>query len=141
MQLTPDCILFGISMEEVFILGKAPNKKIVFVIDEHGRTLTRKSLHRLLSELSEKALEERNIDIVAASGSTVNNCAYLADQITGKCIAEWEVIYLHGSKYPPVLLAYEDKEKLIALLPKFKGASAEAVYKVLADSGAYSKLD
>jgi hypothetical protein len=135
-----DCILLGIS-KEVFSLGKAPNKKFVFVIDEHGRTLTQKSLHRLLSELSEKALEERNIDIVAASGPTVNNCAYLADQITGRDIAEWEIIYLHGSKYPPVLLTYENKEKLVALLPEFKGASAEAVYKVLTDSGAFSKLD
>lgn len=45
------------------------------------------------------------------------------------------------SKYPPVLLAYEDKEKLVALLPGFCGTSAEAVYKVLADSGAYDKFE
>lgn len=125
----------------VVILGRTPNKKLVFVIDEHSRTLTKESMHNLLSELFEKALGEKNVDAVTASGPTVNVCAYLADQIVGRDIAEWEIIYFHGSKYPPALLAQEHKENLIALLPEFNGTSAEAIYKVLADSGAYSQFD
>ena len=57
-----------------------------------------------------------------------------------KDIADWEVIYLHGSNYPPVLLDYEDKEELTALLPRFKGTSAEAIYKVLVDSGTFDRF-
>jgi hypothetical protein len=119
---------------------KTPNKRLVLVIDEHGRTLTKKFLHKLISELFDKALEERNVEAIVINAPAINNCAYLADQVNGKDIAEWEVIYLHGSKYPPVLLAYEDKEKLITLLPEFKGTSAEAIYKILTDSEAFSKF-
>ena len=122
-------------------MENAPNKKLVFVIDEYGRTLTKKSLHELISELFEKALEEKNVDAVVVSGPTVNNCVFFAEQVAGKDITEWEIIYFHGSKYPPVLLAYEDKEKLVALLPEFEGTSAEAVYKVLADSDAFCAFD
>ena len=125
----------------VSTLEKAPNKKLVFVIDEHGRTLTKETMHKLLSELFDKVLDERNVDAVAASGPTVNVCTYLADQVIGRDFAEWEIIYLHGSKYPPVLLTHEDKEKLIALLPEFNGTSAEAVYRVLVDSEVYCQFD
>lgn len=123
-------------------MGKPRKKKLVlvFVIDEFGRALTKKSLDTLIAELVENALNERNIDVVAANGATVNDCAYLADQITGKDFAKWEVIYLHGSKYPPVLLGHEVKEKLVALLPHYKGTSAEAVYKVLVDSDTFSEF-
>ena len=119
-------------------MGRTPNKKLVFVIDEHGRTLTKESLHKLLSELSIKALKEANFDAVAVSGPTINKREHLMGQIIGRDIAEWEIIYLHSSKYPPVLLTQEDKESFIALLPEFIGTSAEAVYKVLMDSGAYA---
>ena len=136
-------------------MGKTPNKKIVFILDEHGRTLTKQSMHKLLSELFDKALKEQNVDAVVASGPTINTCAYLSDQIAGREIAEWEIIYLHGSKYPgrmgeqdakrptspPVLLTHEDKESLIAMLPTFSGTSAEAVYKVLMDSWAFNQFD
>ena len=121
-------------------MGKSVSQKLVFVIDEHGRALTKESLDTLISELVDKALEERNIDIVVANGATVNDCAYLADQITERDFAEWEVIYLHISKYPPVLLGYEVKEKLLALLPEFNGTSAEAIYKVLTDSGTFDRF-
>lgn len=127
-------------MKVVVSLGQAP-KKPVFIIDEHGRTLTKESLHRLISELFDKVLEGQNADAVVATGPTINNCANLASRITGRDIAEWELIYLHGSKYPPVLLAQEDKKMLTALLSEFSGTSAEAIYKVLADSGAYSQFD
>jgi len=123
-------------------LGKPHKKKLVlvFVIDEFGRALTKESLDTLISELVEKALDERNIDVVAANGATINDCAYLTGQITGKDLAEWEVIYLHGSKYPPVLLGHDVKEKLVAMLPNYKGTSAEAVYKVLVDSDTFGEF-
>ena len=122
-------------------MGKTPAKKVVFVIDEHGRTLSKQSMHKFLSELFEKALKKPNVDAVAASGPTINTCAYLLDQITGRDMAGWEVIYLHGSKYPPVLLTQEYKESLAVLLPTYEGTSAEAVYKVLMDAGAYNQFD
>jgi len=109
----------------------------VFVIDEHGRTLTKKSLHKLISELFGKVLQMRDVDAVVLNNATINACTYLVDQIAGRDIVEWEIIYLHGSKYPPVLLAHEDKEKLIAMLPEFDGTSAEAIYKVLIESGTF----
>lgn len=118
-------------------MGKLSTQKLVFVIDEHGRALTKASLNTLISELVDKALEERNIDIVVANGATVNDCAYLADQIAARDFAGWEIIYLHGSKYPPVLLGYEVKMKLAALLPKSNGTSAEAIYKVLVDADVF----
>jgi hypothetical protein len=121
-------------------LGKTPNKIIVFVIDEYGRTLTKDSMHKLITELFDKALDERSVDVVAVNSPTINNCAYLIVQINCKGIVEWEIIYLHGSKYPPVLLTHEDKEKLTALLPVFNGTSAEAIYKVLTDSGVYDRF-
>ena len=121
-------------------MGNIPIKKLVFVIDEHGRALTKESMNILISELFDKALEERNVDAVVANGATVNVCAYLADQIAGKDFDEWEIIYLHGSKYPPVLLGYEVKEKLVTLLPEFYGTSAEAIYKVLTDSGTFDRF-
>ena len=93
-------------------MNQTPNKRergtaacLVFVIDEHGRTLTKESLHKLISELFDKALDERNVDAVVATGPAVNICTNFSDRIIGKDIAEWEAIYLHGSKYPPVLLA------------------------------------
>jgi hypothetical protein len=122
-------------------LEKTPVKSLVFVIDEHGRTLSKESMHKLLSELFEKARNESNVDAIAVNGKRVNNCAYLASQLFGKDISEWDIIYLHGSKYPPVLLADADKEQLIALLAGFGGTSAEAIYKVLMDADAYSKFD
>jgi len=109
---------------------------LVFVIDEHGRALTKESLHNLISEFCDNVLNERNVDIVVATGATINNCTYLADQLQRRDIATWELIYLHGSLYPPVLLTHENKENLIALLPEFEGTSAELIYKVLADSKA-----
>jgi hypothetical protein len=127
-------------MKVVVSLGENPKKIIVFVIDEYGRTLTKKSLHKLISELFDKALNEQNADAVVFSGPSIDICANLADQIIGKDISEWEIIYLHGSKYPPVLLTRENKEKLLALLPEFKGTSAEAIYKVLIDSGVFGKF-
>jgi len=113
---------------------------LVFVIDEHGRALTKESLHRLISELFDKVIDERNVDAVVINSPTANTCAYLINQIAERDFAEWEIIYLHQSKYPPVLLNCDNKESLLALLPDFKGTSAEAIYKVLTDSGTYSKF-
>ena len=122
-------------------MAKTPAKKLVFVIDEYGRILEKKFMHKLLSELFEKALKVQKVEAVVASGPTINTCVYLLDQLTGRDIDEWEVIYLHGSKYPPVLLTKEDKADLIALLPIFKGTSAEAVYKILMDARAFIQFD
>lgn len=119
-------------------MGKPPKKILVFVIDEHGRTLKEKSLHKLISEFFEKAMDEPNVDAVVFNGASINVCVNLANGTTGKDISDWEIIYLHGSKYPPVLLTQENKEELLTLLPDFKGTSAEAIYKVLVDSGVFS---
>jgi hypothetical protein len=121
-------------------LGKTPKKIIVFVIDEHGRALTKESMHRLISELLENAMGEPNADAVVFNGSGINNCANLVGQISGVDISEWEMIYLHGSKYPPVLLTHDNKEKLVAMLPDFKGTSAAAIFKVLDDSEAFENF-
>ena len=118
-------------------MREAPNKKLVFIIDELGRTLIKESLHKLIAELFDKALDERNIDALVVNSQSINICAYLLKQIIGRDIAEWELIYFHGSIYPPVLLNGENKEKLVALLPDFEGTSATAVYKVLTDAGAF----
>lgn len=109
-------------------------KILVVVIDEYGRALTKESLHRLISVLFEKALDGQIDNAVVLSGASVNDCAKLAAQITGRDFAEWEIIYLHGSKYPPVLLTRENKENLLALLPNFSGTSASAIFKVLEDA-------
>ena len=125
-------------------MRKAPIKKLVFVIDEHGRTLNKESLHKLISELFDKALDEPNVDAVVLNGGKANECVYLADQVIGRDIDEWEVIYLHGSKYPAVLLSDECKERLLTLLSdseESKGTSAEVIYKILADSRAFSRFD
>ena len=122
-------------------MEKTPNKKLVFVIDEYGRTLTKESMHKLISELFDKALGERNVDAVVVNGHGINTCANLMSQINGQDITAWELIYFHGSKYPPVLLNHDNKEKLIILLPEYKGASADAVYKVLVDSGTFSEFE
>jgi len=120
----------------VVVLKDSPSKRLVFVIDEYGRTLTKKSLNALVSELFGKALDERNVDAVIANGQGINDASYLASQIAGWDIAGWELIYLHGSQYPPVLLTCGDKGKLLALLPGFNGTSAAAIYEVLTGSGA-----
>ena len=122
-------------------MGKPKRKILVFVVEENGRTLTQKSLHKLISELFDKALNEQNVEAIVANGATINDCAYLADQIVGRDISEWEIIYFHGSKYPPVLLAQEDKEALLVLLPDFTGASATAIYQVLVASGTYERFN
>ena len=121
-------------------MGENANKKRVFVIDEHGRALAKESLHKLIAELFDNVFDAPSVDVTVANGSTLNICAYLVDQITGTDFAEWELIYLHGSQYPPILLADDDKEKLITLLPTFNGTSAEAICKVLAASGAFSEF-
>ena len=121
------------------MLGENPKKLLVFIIDEYGRTLTKESLHRLITELFDKALNEKNADAVVVNGPTINICANLLSQIDGRDIDEWEVIYLHGSIYPPVLLTYENKVDLIALLPEYEGTSAEAIYKMLMDSGVFDE--
>jgi hypothetical protein len=123
----------------VVSLGKTPKKIIVFVIDEHGRTLSKKSLHRLISELFDKISEARNIDADVINGQSINICANFATQISVRNIADWEIIYLHGSKYPPVLLTQENKETLTALLLEFEGTSAEAIFKVLTDAGVFGE--
>ena len=119
-------------------LGKSPCKRFVFVIDEHGRVLEKESLHKLISELFEKVLCEENIDADVSNGHDINICAGLAKQMSERNIADCEIIYLHGSKYPPVLLSNENKEMLIALLPEFSGTSAEAIFRILTDSDAFS---
>ena len=124
----------------VIEMGKTPKKLWVFIIDEHGRTLTKESLHRLLAELFDNALDARNVDAVVANGPTLNICIYLINQIAGKDVADWDIVYLHGNKYPPVLLSQEDKENLVALLPGFVGTSAAAIYKILTDSGSLDKF-
>jgi len=123
------------------IIKNEPAQKLVFVIDEHGRTLTKKSLHKLLSELFDKALQESEVDAIAVNGQKINNCEYLADQIAGRDISDWSVIYLHDGKYPPVLLSDDDKMNLAAWLPDFDGTSAEIIFKVLTDAGAFNKFD
>jgi len=121
-------------------LEKTPTTKLIFVIDEHGRTLTKVSLHRLISELLNKVFDEKKIDVVVVNGPAINICANLLSQIAGREITAWEIIYSHGSKYPTVLLAHHIKEKLVVLLPDFKGTSAEAIYKVLMESGVFDKF-
>jgi len=121
-------------------LGKSPTEKLVFVLEKNGRALTKESMHRLLSELFNKALEVENADATVVNGSSINDCKNFASQITGRNSADWEVIYLHDDEYPPVLLATADKENLSELLPCFSGTSAEAVYRILADAGAYSRF-
>jgi hypothetical protein len=123
----------------VIKLGTTPSKKLVFVIDEHGRVLTKESLHKLISELFDKVLGEKNIDADVLNGREINICAKLAKQIAERKIADCEIIYLHGSKYPPVLLTQENKETLTAILPDFKGTSAEAIYKVLTDANVFGE--
>jgi len=120
-------------------LGKSPHKRLVFVIEEHGRVLTKESLHRLISELFDKVLGEENIDADVFNGSDINICANLAKRISGRNIADCEIIYLHGSKYPPVLLTQENKETLTAILPDYKGTSAEAIFKVLTDADVFDE--
>jgi hypothetical protein len=120
---------------------RAINKKLVFVIDAHGRALSKKSLQALMSELFDKVLNDKNVDVTVANGRFVNNCEYLAGQIAGLNIADWEVVYLPDSKCPPVLLSDNAKEKLTALLQDWSGTSAEAVYKVFMDAGAFKELD
>lgn len=117
------------------------NKKLVFVIDAHGRVLAKKSLQALMAELFDKVLNDKNVDVSVANGRLVNNCEYLAGQIAGLDIADWEIVYLHDSKYPPVLLSDNAKGKLTALLPVWSGTSADAVYKVLTDTDALNELD
>lgn len=124
----------------MFFLGKALKKILVFVIDELGRNLTKESMHRLIEELFNEALDERNIDAVVVNGPSVNTCSYLTGMVSGLDIDEWELIYFHGSKYPPVLLNYSNKETLATMLPGFKGTSAEAVFKVLTDSGTFNRF-
>jgi len=119
-------------------LREPPAKKLVFVLDKHNRVLTKKSMHKLLSELFHKALGIESVDAVVINGSSINDCNNFSSQIIGRNFAEWEVIYFHENDLPPVLLNEADKQKLTALLPKFIGTSAEAVYKVLADAGAYN---
>lgn len=113
-------------------------KILVFVIDEYGRALTKESLHRLISELFDKALEGQVDNAIVLNGASFNDCEKLAVQIAGRDFAEWEIIYLHGSKYPPVLLTQDNKEKLLALLPDFKGTSAAAIFKVLEEAEAFA---
>lgn len=122
-------------------IEKNPKSILIFVIDEFGRTLSKDYLRKLISELFDKALDKSNVEAVVANGPTINDCLYLADQIIEKDIAEWEIIYLHVSKYPPVLLTAEDKETLVTLLHNFSGTSAAAIYKVLTDFGAYDTLE
>lgn len=117
-----------------------PSKKHVFVIDEYGRTLTKDSLKTLVSELFDKALKEQSVDAVIANGKTINDCVYLSSQIMGRDITEWEIIYLHGSKYPPVLLSDDAKTELVLRLPGFGGTSAEMLYMVLTDSGTFNEF-
>ena len=113
-------------------------KILVVVIDEYGRALTKESLHRLISELFNKALEGHIDNAVVLNGASVNDCAKLAAQIAGKNFAEWEIIYLHGSKYPPVLLTQENIENLLVLLPNFSGTSAAAIFRVLEKAEAFA---
>ena len=56
-------------------MGKTPNKKLVFVMDEHGRVLTKESLHNLISELLIKCSEiaELNLLLPVAQQSTFAN--------------------------------------------------------------------
>lgn len=121
-------------------MGETPKKVLVFVLDEHGRTLTKESLHKLISELFDKVMDEQNIDAVVVNSHDLNACKYLLSQITNRDFSEWEIIYLHGSKYPPVLLAQSIKEKLVALLPEFDGTSTEAIYRILVDSGVFDNF-
>ena len=138
MQLKPK--ILNSDRMGVIKLGKTPEKSLVFVIDGQGRVLKKESMHRLISELFEKALNKSSVDAIVVNGASINNCDYLSSQISGRDISEWCIIYLHDDRYPPVLLSDEDKEKLIALLPKYKGTSAEAIYKVLTDAGVYSNV-
>ena len=134
-------------------------KILVFVIERHGRALTKKSLHSLISQFLDKVRDvddskavvastrNRSIGITVVNGKSVNDCTYLATQLLGKGLDEWETIYLHGDDYSPVLLSLGDKEKLMALLQSFKGenpphkTSADAIYKILADTGVYRQGD
>ena len=118
-------------------MKKSSSQLLVFIIDRHGRALTKKSSHRLLTELSDKALVATSIDAIVVNGSSANNSKWLESQLAGRRINTWEIIYLHGDSYPPVLLTKDDKEKLVALLPDFVGTSAEAIYKILDGAGTY----
>lgn len=117
--------------------NKTCTRKLVFIIDKRGRALTKKSSHRLISELFDKALCAKGADAIVLSGKSFNDCRHLDTRISGKSVADWELIYFHGREHPPVLLTNKDKKKLVALLPSFQGTSAEATYKVLNDAGVY----
>lgn len=121
-------------------MGKTPTQKLVFVIDKHGRALTKESMHKLISELFSKALKLENVDAVVVNGSNINDCKHFATQIRGRDLTEWEVIYFHDNEYPPVLLTTADKKNLAIILPDFVGTSADAVYRILADAGAYNQF-
>jgi len=112
----------------------------VFVLEKHGRALTKESMHRLISELFDKALKVKNAEAVIINGVSINDCKNFATQLTGRDITDWEVIYFHDSEYPPVLLTTTDKENLKALLPDFVGTSTEVVYQILSDAGAYNQF-
>ena len=122
------------------IFWNTPTKRMVFVIEEHGRVLAKKSLHKITSELFDKALNIKRVDAVVVNGESINKSEYLLDQVGGRDISSWDIIYIHDSKYPPVLLTGEDKEALVALLPDFNDSSAQAIYKVLTDAGAYEQF-
>ena len=118
-------------------MKKSSSWLLVFIIDRHGRALTKKSSHRLLVELFGKVLTANSVDATVVNGSSVNNSKWLESQLAGRCIDTWEIIYLHGDSYPPMLLTKDDKEKLVALLPDFDGTSAEAIFKILDGAGTY----
>ena len=119
-------------------LKKEQNKRLVFVIEEHGRTPTMKYMHNLLSELFGKASGEGDVDATVACGAAVNTCEYLLDQIAGREIPEWDVIYLPDGG-PPALLGRKGKGRLTTLLSKSGGTSAEAVRTALAEQGSDRK--
>ena len=135
------------------MLGKSPERKserkLVFILHEHGKALTKESQHKLVSELFDKALNtqekqgKQNIEAVIVSGPSINDCAVLWMQIKGRDIAGWEMVYIHGSQYPPVLLSCEDKVKLVEMLYKLADAgikSPKLVYEMLAELGAYKRF-
>lgn len=120
-----------------------PKKVNVFFIDEQCRTLTEKSMHKLLSETFTKARPKQKVEAVAASAPEIHDSEFLYWQIFDRDLDYWEVVYFHDSKkYPPCLLGSEAKIKLPDALKNHNGKnSAEVIYELLQELKYYAQFE
>ena len=113
-------------------------KKVVFLLEENGRTLTQKSMSALLDNIF-NYLGMPDVEATIASGPSVNDPVYLADQLN-RPLDEWELVYMHTSiPRPTVLLDEKGKKLLVERLKTFVGISSQAVYGVLLELNAYNQ--